>query len=287
MEKFLRPEKFEGREGTTSEQWTDWYHTFTNFLDTIEAVPDSAKLKLLINYVSPVFSYISECTRYSESIKVLEAVFMKPPNEIFARYKLATRKQQSSETIDQYLQSLKLLAKDCSFKAVTADLYSQEAVRDAFITGLTSSLIRKRLLEKPTLTLEEAVQQARSLEMAQVNAEMYASSFSSNNYSTVTAVVDSDSSPSYASKVPEEENEMPEVAATKSACSFCGRLCHPRYLCPARKAICHKCGKRGHFSSVCRSKVRPEERSSIKESAMILSSLTLARHPLIVLVSVS
>ncbi|KAK3854723.1 hypothetical protein Pcinc_038817 [Petrolisthes cinctipes] len=114
MEKFLRPEKFEGREGTTSEQWTYWYHTFTNFLDSTEAVPDSAKLKLLINYVSPsVFSYISECTGYSEAIKVLEAVFVKPPNEIFARYKLATRIQQSSETIDQYLQSLKLLAKDC------------------------------------------------------------------------------------------------------------------------------------------------------------------------------
>ncbi|KAK4311685.1 hypothetical protein Pmani_016845 [Petrolisthes manimaculis] len=107
------------------------------------------------------------------------------------------------------------------------------------LLGLTFSLIRQRLLEKPTLTLEEGRTTSSQSGDGSVIAEMYASSFSSNNYSTVNAAVDSNSSPSYASKVPEEENETPEVA-TKSACSFSGRLCHPRYLCPARKTICQE-----------------------------------------------
>lgn len=55
---------------------------------------------------------------------MLEAVFMKPPSEIFARHKLATHKQQPSETINHFCQSLKLLAKDCDFKDVTVDVYT-------------------------------------------------------------------------------------------------------------------------------------------------------------------
>ena len=173
MEKFLRPEKFEGSDTTTPQQWSHWYHTFTNFLGCLDGVTAANKLQLLTNYVSPsVYSYISECETYSDAIKVLEGMFAKPPNEIFARHKLATRKQQPAETIDMYLQSLKLLAKDCAFKDVTAKVYTHEAVRDAFITGLSSPLIRQRLLEKQTLTLDEAVSQARSLETAQLNADM-------------------------------------------------------------------------------------------------------------------
>lgn len=71
----------------------------------MEEVLAPGKLKLLINYVSPsVHSCIRKCTSYSDAIKVLEAVFVKPPNEIFVKHKLTSRKQQPSETIYQHLQ---------------------------------------------------------------------------------------------------------------------------------------------------------------------------------------
>ena len=39
-----------------------------------------------------------------------------------------------------------------------------------------------------------------------------------------------------------------------STCPRCGKLpAHDRLHCPARDAACHKCGKKGHFQSVCRS----------------------------------
>ena len=37
-------------------------------------------------------------------------------------------------------------------------------------------------------------------------------------------------------------------------CGWCGRSpIHKKQECPAKDAVCHKCSKRGHFQSVCRS----------------------------------
>ena len=58
---------------------------------------------------------------------------------------------------------------------MTAQLHRDEAVRDAFIGGMTSNAIRQRLLEDHTLTLEAAFDKARSLEIAQKHAEAYQS----------------------------------------------------------------------------------------------------------------
>ena len=247
MEKFLRPERLEAHPDSSPLQWKHWFSTFTNFLLSIEQPTDTTKLQLLINYVSPsVYSYIADCKTYDEAIKTLKAVFVKPTSEVFARHQLATRKQQGSESVDQYVLAVKLMAKDCVFKAVTAEQYAEEAVRDSFISGLSSSVIRQRLLEKLSLTLEEAVQQARSLELAQLNADMYVSPSTSGCHSTAVAVIDP-----RVSKDSEEVSASAKATAATKNCFYCGSSFHPRYFCPARNATCHKCGKKGHFASVC------------------------------------
>ncbi|XP_012557173.3 uncharacterized protein LOC105844754 [Hydra vulgaris] len=104
---------------------------------------------------------------------ILESIYIKPKNEIFARHILSTRKQKPSETIDQFLNELKNLSKDCKFTAVTAEQYKSEMIRDAFINGLLSNSIRQRLLENKILDLSSAFDQARSLDVAQQNSNLY------------------------------------------------------------------------------------------------------------------
>ena len=103
----------------------------------------------------------------------INEIYSLPKNSVFCRHLLATRRQQTDESVDQYLQSLKRLAKDCDFQAVTATQARDEYIRDAFINGITSNYIRQRLLENKTLDLNTAYDQAFTLEMAQRQLASY------------------------------------------------------------------------------------------------------------------
>lgn len=129
-----------------------------------------------MNYVSSsIFQHIEDCTDYGVTVGILQALFVKPRNEIFARHIFATRCQQPHETLDEFLQALKTLSKDYNFRSVTGSKYREESIRDAFITGLRSSSIRQRLLENSTLDLKAIFDQARPLELAVRNSEFYSS----------------------------------------------------------------------------------------------------------------
>ncbi|CAB3981036.1 Retrovirus-related Pol poly from transposon [Paramuricea clavata] len=119
-------------------------------------------------------------------MEILESLFIKPKNEIFARHILATRRRQPSETLDEYLQVLKTLSKDCNFKNMTAAQYCEESIRDAFITGLQSSHIRQRLLENKTLDLKTVFDQACALELAMRSSETYTATQPSVNAAVPT-----------------------------------------------------------------------------------------------------
>ena len=106
-------------------------------------------------------------------MNALEEIFVKPKNSVFCRHLLATRRPQTDESVDQYLQSLKRLAKDSDFQTVTATQTRDEYIRDAFINGITSNHIRQRLLENKTLDLNTAYDQTLTLEMAQRQLASY------------------------------------------------------------------------------------------------------------------
>ena len=242
--KFLKPERFEGHQGTTASQWHHWYRTLEIFLENCEATA-TQKYHLLINLVSPeVYEHISDCATYDNAISTLKNVYVKPVNKIFARYQLATLKQQGHESLDQFLQSLRVLAKECQFTPLTLEQRIEEAIVDAFIAGLSSSVIRQRLLENGSLTLDEAFKQARSLDVAQQSAEKYSSG---NLYTASTSA----SLPIETTSCYGEDEKT--VAFTKSKCNYCGNASHLRNQCPAREVTCFKCSKKGHFAKVCKS----------------------------------
>ena len=134
MDKFLRPARFDVDPNDTGadKHWKHWIKTFENFLASIEPTqitnadgtttnrePD--KLSTLINYISSnVYELIADCTSYESSLEILKNVYVKPTNEIYARYTLASRKQAVGESLDTYLQVLKQLSKSCNFTNVTA-----------------------------------------------------------------------------------------------------------------------------------------------------------------------
>ena len=105
MDKALRPTRFEALANTPSgsKEFQHWLRTFEYYLDVLPE-ENLDKLRVLTNFVSPaVFELISECTTFDNAIDTLRDVYIKRPNTIFARHRLATRRQQPNETFDEYL----------------------------------------------------------------------------------------------------------------------------------------------------------------------------------------
>ena len=171
------------------------------------------KLRLLTNSVAyDVYDYIEECVTYESAIRVLENQYVKTPNEIFALHLLATARQTSGQSLNDFVQKLQGLGKDCSFRPVTAQVYREEMVRDAFIKGTISSSIRQRLLENRELTLRDAVTQANTLELAQQNSLAY--DVPDNLTRHVAAVTEKDQLVSK-SQLEEEESQLASVQPRK------------------------------------------------------------------------
>lgn len=168
MDKVLKPDRFDVSPNITdaAKRWRHLLMTFDNFRAVLPK-EGMNELQVLINYVSlDVYDLFYEANSYEEAITALKSLYVKTPKEVFARHSLATRKQFSGETLDEYLQALKTLSKDCNFRQATAAQYRDEAIRDAFISGLSSSNIRQRLLENKILDLQTAFDQARALDTA-------------------------------------------------------------------------------------------------------------------------
>ena len=145
--KILRPDRFSVLPNTSGadKAWLHWKRTFANYIasairtptttqttdgEAAPTIPATDKLDGMINYISSsVYQFISECEDYDNAIDTLEKLYIVPKNEIFARHQLFTRRQQPGESLDTYLNALKLLAKDCNYKAVSAELYKQEQIR--------------------------------------------------------------------------------------------------------------------------------------------------------------
>ena len=219
------------------------------------------KLNTLTVYVSAsVFEYIQDATTYDSANETLKNLYVKPKNIIYNRHKLATRIQSEGETVDQYMQTLEQLSKSCDFAAVSAELNRTEYIRDAFINGLSSNVIRQRLLENNNLTLDQAYQKARTLELAQKHSSTY--SHSSNNIppGSVVAAASVEKVPDVtlpdndtlaASRYPQHQDS----GSTK--CTFCGGNPHQiRRQCPASGSKCDFCGKKGHWTVVCRKRLQ-------------------------------
>ncbi|XP_068227650.1 uncharacterized protein [Palaemon carinicauda] len=172
MEKLLKPARLDLDPNFpfAAKEWRHWHKMFSYFIQECGERTQN-KLRTLVNSVGHnVYEYIEECVDDDTAISTLEKLYVQAPNEIFTRHLLATRQQKAGETLDEFLRELRKLGKDCNLKSVSAEQYREELIRDDFINGLPSPMIRQHLLENKTLDLQAAYDQPSSLDLAQRNA---------------------------------------------------------------------------------------------------------------------
>jgi len=91
-------------------------------------------------------SYVRLCASHNDAVSTSKRLHLKPSNNIFVWHLLAC-KQQTEQFLDDFLQKLRQLSRDCDHEDVTAEVHRNEAICDVFISGISSLPFRLRQLE--------------------------------------------------------------------------------------------------------------------------------------------
>ncbi|XP_050561601.1 uncharacterized protein LOC126912631 [Spodoptera frugiperda] len=129
---------------------------------TLITVMGAESYELLVNLCTPH----KPSTKTFEQITAIMEKHLKPKPSILAeRFKFRQRKQKEGENIADYLAALKKLSKTCEL-----GLWLEESIRDQFVCGISSEVIRQRLFAEDKLDYAKAYSMAVSMEAAEKNA---------------------------------------------------------------------------------------------------------------------
>ena len=174
-----------------------------------------------------------------------DAFFKVRKNVIFERARFNRRSQRPDESVEQFITSLYSLADSCDYGGLR-----EEMIRDRIVVGIRDQSLSERLQLDARLTLESAKTLVRQREAVREQQSLLRNS--PKQELSVDFVK---------GKPPRRTSFKPThkfQSADSSKCFRCGKAPHPRHLCPAKEAVCHKCKKKGHYSLQCRSKAITE-----------------------------
>ncbi len=179
---------------------------------------------------------------FDELIQALKQHFNPKPLVIGERFRFYRRSQLENETVVKFLTDLRRLSIRCEF----GDFLDQ-ALRDRFVCGVTSTAIQKRLLAEDGLTSARALEMAQGIEAAESNSKELKAErqIAGLNFAGGS------------------ENGQ----RSERRCYRCGGRNHEPMVCKFKNAKCHNCQNTGHIASACRSEPKRQtapERSSYK-----------------------
>jgi len=113
---------------TIYRKWKHWKHTFISYANRITNVTAANRLAILVNLVDTlVYTCISECTTYHDTLRKLDDACIKCANEVYARCQLRTCRQNAGKSLEEFQQMLKAHGTYGNFRDVTAAQYQKAA----------------------------------------------------------------------------------------------------------------------------------------------------------------
>ena len=181
-------------------------------------------------------------------------------NVTVERRNFRKRKQQLGETFDDFLCSLRELAKTCQF---CNDACAQNNIRDQIIEGLADSNTVQELLKEQNLTLPNTITTCQGMEAAKKEVTiMKGTSVQRVNHRKTG---DKNETKQRRKQSSPTNTDATQNSAPKSQrkCNGCRKSFHEggRRNCPAINIECYSCGEIGHFKSVCPSKSKDNDAS--------------------------
>lgn len=226
-----------------------WLEQFEVFL-TLNNIDDNKKVLLFISYLGPApYNIMREmCLPQTPvqktflELKNLLLNYVSPPNFFIERYNFRERRQQTNESIAEYIKNLRKLSEFCKF----ADKL-EDHLRDQLVWGIK----RKLLSDGGEHSFAKCCELATSMETAIADCSSLSSSIKQTELNLVKSHY-SNSKPSTHSHTAHSNNN-PHSSRKKVVCYCCGKEGHVRPSCNLKNSVCKKCGKKGHITSNCKS----------------------------------
>ena len=187
-------------------------------------------------------------TKKYDTVKAkFESHFIKCHNPIYERANFNQRKQLPGESVDDFITVLCGLVEHCEYGEL-----QNEMIRDRIVVGLTDASWAGKLQLNPELTLETAITKAQQSEMVKKQQ----------------AVVRADIP--YVDGIHKRKlsKDKSPTETKQEQCTRCGKIpSHARQNSPAKDSVCHRCKKKEHFQSQCKSKKAIDLISDIPEES--------------------
>ena len=256
------PETFKFK---TPEEWPKWIRRFERFrcASGLDKKDKGIQVNTLVYCMGDEADDIlgsfhlstEEKAQYDVVKEKFEGYFVKRRNVIFERAKFNQRRQEPGEPVDNFITSLHCLSEHCGY----GDLREQ-MIRDRIVVGIQDISLSEKLQLEPNLTLETAVTAVRQREAVKKQQSTVRSQTASTPAASVDALQQRPphTKRSTSGKQPRRQGQAsnPETEPNKAkVCGRCGKSpFHKLQMCPAKDSTCRKCGKKGHYQAVCRSR---------------------------------
>ena len=248
-----------------SVEWESWLRRFNRFrvASGLNDKPGNIQVDTLIYIMGPHAETIienfklndSELSDYDGVTKRLTKYFLPKVKIIYERARFNQRFQQPGETAEAFITDLHKLSDKCNYGQMR-----EEFVRDRIVVGISDSKLSKQLQMRDTLTLEEATNQAKASELVlNQQSTVRHDQPATTQLNQVAAVKPKNFHKQNKSKYRKtsSQNQKPQSKPESNLkqCFRCGNEFKnfKDHNCPALSVECKRCGKKGHFSKVCRS----------------------------------
>ena len=197
----------------------------------------------IFNTLPPVVKRESD-TEFDVILRQLDTFFEPKTNVIVERFSFRQRSQQVGESTAEYVSVLRGLAKFCAYGEM-----EDELIRDMVVEKTVHPRLREKYLLDSALTLDKVLSLGEAYERSLQQASLMTGQ--DHDHATVAKVYPSPS---------RRPSSNPQPPSPETACGNCGLSDHATRApqCPARRVVCHACGRKGHYAVVCRNPTPPE-----------------------------
>ena len=245
-----------------TKSWEQYLKRFEYYLKATGVSKDEQKRAMLLHIsgyeVQDIFETLPDPgTKYDQAINALNNYFEPKKHIQFERHMFRKSKQETSETIDDFIVRISKLAIACDFRPDQ----KEDMIRDQIVDGCKSTELRRKLLAAQDLTLEKVQRLGRTYELAVTHSEKMENGDHSEQRTQDPEINKLRQKPKQfkprgAPKSFQAGNQNGKKFSRSTAhCYRCGRTGHYGKDCRISRDIkCHKCGNTGHFAKMCKSK---------------------------------